>query len=68
MEIPSKQSLDTSMPAPDRLADLELPFYDGFPYWTTRVAYAIYHITQLPPVPELREATRRQALVNRLAV
>lgn len=58
------------MPALDRLADLELPLYDGYPYWNTRVASSIYHISQVPPVPEpmLVEATRRQALVNRLPV
>ena len=58
------------MPALDRLADLELPLYDGYPYWNTRVVGGIYHISQLPPVPEpmLLEATQRQALVNRLPV
>ncbi len=48
----------------DRLANLELPLYDGYPYWNRCVVGAIYHISQLPPVPEplLLEATRRQAV------
>ncbi len=58
------------MRAIDPSTGLELPFFDGFPYWNTRLAPGIYHITLLPPapVPILLEATRLQAHCNQLPV
>jgi hypothetical protein len=56
------------MPDHDRDTYLDLPLFDGFPYWVTRVASGVYHITLLPPVPTamLIEATQRQATINQL--
>ena len=58
------------MPALNPSTGLELPFFDGFPYWNTRLAPGIFHITLLPPVPEamLLDATRLQARWNNLPV
>ena len=45
--------------------------FDGYPYLSTRVVPAMYHITLLPvglPEPTLVEAARRQVLANRLPV
>ncbi len=58
------------MRAIDPSTGLELPFFDGFPYWNTRLAPGIYHITLLPPAPEiiLLDATWLQAHCNQLPV
>ncbi|MEZ5288065.1 MAG: hypothetical protein R2712_25370 [Vicinamibacterales bacterium] len=54
----------------DRDDALDLPFFDGFPYWLTRLAPAMYHVTLLPAVPGplLERATTLQARVNGLPI
>lgn len=44
--------------------------FDGFPYWTTRVAPGIHHVTVLPRAEEsvLEEATALQVSINRLPI
>ena len=47
----------------------ELPLFDGFPYLTTRIVPALYHITLLPadtPETTLLELAQAQASANRL--
>lgn len=44
--------------------------FDGFPYWTTRVAPGIHHVTVLPRADQsmLEEATALQVGINRLPI
>lgn len=61
----------SKMPAPDRpiLEALGLRLFDSFPYLTTRIVAALYHIILVPsdlPVESLEKIAFRQATANRL--
>lgn len=63
-------STHVRVPASKEIID-RLPFFDGFPYFVTRIVGALRHIALLPAdwsETELRRLARHQASANRLEI